>query len=291
MAAPATIAHYVAVAREQLLHAGISRDEAALDARVLAQHVLGWSAATLITSGDSPVTTDFAHRYQMAVRRRAAREPLAYITGVKEFWNLRFEVSPSVLIPRPETEALVESFLERVPAKRPRTRVADVCTGSGCIAVAIAYERPNVHVAATDLSEAALAVAGRNAERHGVRHQLALVRTDLMNGVGGPFDAIVSNPPYVRESDRGGLQAEVKLFEPALALFAGDDGLAVVRGLIDQSAARLAPGGLLFFEFGDGQEPAVRELIAASGTLTMVDVKHDLHQIARVAIAARRPSA
>lgn len=284
---PATINELIAWGRDALLAAGLRPAEASLDARLLAQHPLGWSTATLLTSGDADVPSGFHERYRTDVQRRARREPLAYITGIKEFWNLDLEVSRAVLIPRPETEVLVEAALERVSASGGPAKIADVCTGSGCVAVAVASERPDAHVTATDISLEALQVAARNAERHHVRGRISLVRADLMAGLAGAFDAIVANPPYVRTIDRPGLQAEVKDFEPAVALFGGTDGLSVIRTLIEQSAARLTPAGVLLFEFGLGQEEDVRELISASRALRMIDVKPDLQGIARVAIAGR----
>lgn len=222
--------------------------------------------------------------------RRAQREPLAYLTGSKEFWNLSFEVSPAVLIPRPETETLVAALLERVPAAGGAVRIADVGTGSGCVAVSIAMERPRIEVTATDISETALQLAVRNAARYGVRERIDFVRADLLAGIPDTFAAIVANPPYVRTIDRAGLQAEVRDFEPDIALFGGADGLAIVGALIDQAAAHLTSDGILIFEFGLGQEEAVRELIAASRELRMIDVKPDLQGVARVAIAGREPN-
>lgn len=278
----------IAWGRDALLAAGLGPAEASLDARLLAQHPLGWSTATLLTSGDAQVPSALHERYRTDVHRRARREPLAYITGIKEFWNLDLEVSRAVLIPRPETEVLVEAALERVPAAGGPAKIADVCTGSGCVAVAVASERRDAHVTATDISLEALQIAARNTERHHVRGRISLVRTDLMAGLAGAFDVIVANPPYVRTIDRPGLQAEVKDFEPAVALFGGADGLSVIRALIEQSAARLTAAGVLLFEFGLGQEEDVQELISASRALRMIAVKPDLQGIARVAIAGRR---
>jgi release factor glutamine methyltransferase len=274
--------------RETLVRAGIAPSEASLDARLLAQHLLGWTTAALLTSGNTEEPPGFSGRFLAFVERRARREPLAYITGVREFWNLRFEVSPAVLIPRPETETLVAALLERVPTPGGGVRVADVCTGSGCVAVSIATERPHIMITATDISELALEVAARNATRHGVRERIDFVCADLLAGVPGRFTAIVANPPYVRDVDRNGLQAEVRDYEPDIALFGGADGLAMIRALIDQAAAHLAGDGILFFEFGHGQEDGVRELISASRELRMIDVKPDLQGIARVAVAGRR---
>lgn len=286
-----TIDEQVAAARERLSRAGIPAVEAALDARLLAQHVLGWSTATILTSGRAPGPDGFTDRYEALVRRRETREPLAYITGLKEFWGLNFEVTPSVLIPRPETESLVETILEHFRDRKEPLHIADLCTGSGCVAVAIAHELPAARVTATDISADALVVAARNVAAHHVDDRVSLSQADLLTTLDGPFDAIVANPPYVNHVGRPVMQREVRDFEPDVALFAGADGLDLIRRLIEQSASRLASNGMLIFEFGDGQEAEVSELISNSGTLTMVDVKSDLQGIARVAMARPTPPA
>jgi len=284
-----TINAHIAEGRHRLLGAGIDHDESALDARLLAQAVLGWDATRILTSGDELEPSAFAAQYDELISRRAHREPLSYITGTREFWNLSFEVSPAVLIPRPETEGLVEAVNELFPDHQAPLRIADVCTGSGCVAVAIAFDRPNAHVAAADHSAAALDIARRNAVRHAVTDRVECIRGDLLQPLTGTFDAIVANPPYVPIGARTALQPEVRDFEPETALFAGADGLAIIRRLVSESPARLTPDGYLIFEFGDGQETAVDELISASGGLRMVDIKHDLQGIARIAIT--RPNA
>jgi release factor glutamine methyltransferase len=252
----------------------------------MAQHVLGWDTARFLTCGTDPPPEQFGERYDALVGRRERREPLAYIIGSKEFWNLSFEVSPAVLIPRPETELLVEAALDR--HRRARTiRIADVCTGSGCVAIALACERPGARVIATDISADALLVARRNARRLQVASRVNFVTTDLLAGISGTFDLIVSNPPYVPEPDRSTMQQEVREHEPALALFAGSDGLSAIRRLAADSVAHLPAGGVLMFEFGAGQETAVDRLIAATAGLRMEDIKRDLQGIPRAAIATR----
>jgi release factor glutamine methyltransferase len=220
------------------------------------------------------------------VARRAAREPFAYIVRAEEFWGLRFEVTPAVLIPRPETEMLVELAIARCPAGA-RLRIADVCTGSGCVAVAIARERPAVSLRANDVSDAALDVARRNAARHGVSTRIEFVRGDLLEGADEAFDLIVANPPYVADRDRAALQPEVIDHEPAIALFAGDDGLDTIRRLLPQTPARLKPAGTLLFEFGFGQDEAVARLISSTPRLRMIELRRDLAGIPRVAVATR----
>ncbi len=281
-----SIRAHILRARQRLEQAGIPSEEAALDARLLAQHSLGWDAARLLASGDDRPPGGFEAQFDALVDRRARREPLAYITGTKEFWGLSFAVSRAVLIPRPETELLVETAVALV--SNGEIRIADACTGSGSVAVALARELPQARFVATDTSPDALAVARSNADRHGVGRRIEFLQTDVLRDAAGPFDLIVSNPPYVPEASRATLQPEVRDFEPPAALFAGTDGLAILSRLVDQSTTRLAPGGALIFEFGQGQDSAVRQLIASSAGLKMVDVKRDLQGIPRTAIARLR---
>ena len=192
-----TINTRIAEGRHRLLGAGIEHDEAALSARLLAEAVLGWNTTQILTSGDQLEPPAFAAAFEELISRRAHREPLAYITGTREFWNLRFEVSPAVLIPRPETEGLIEAVNTMLPDRERPLRVADVCTGSGCVAVAIAVERRGARVVAADLSAAALEIARRNVTRHGVRDRVECVQGDLLTPLTGRFDLIVANPPYV----------------------------------------------------------------------------------------------
>jgi release factor glutamine methyltransferase len=283
-----TINARVAEGRHRLLGAGIEHDEAALDARLLAQAVLGWDTTRILTSGDELEPPAFAAQYDELIARRAHREPLPYITGTREFWNLTFEVSPAVLVPRPETEGLIEAANELFPDRHAPLNIADVCTGSGCVAVALAVEHRHAQVVATDLSPAALDVARRNVVRHAVTARVSCVHGDLLEPLTGAFDLIVANPPYVPSGDRPRLPPEVRDFEPAAALFAGDDGLAVIRRLVTESPDRLAPHGYLVFEFGDGQELAIRELISASDLLRTVEIKRDLQGIPRIAVARLR---
>jgi release factor glutamine methyltransferase len=268
-------------ARDAFVRAGIAPDEASLDAEVLARHVLGWDRAQLLTNWHSPPPDAFPSDYTKLVARREAREPVALIVGHREFWGLEFYVSSAVLIPRPETELLVEQTLLG-SAGKTSARIVDVGTGSGCIAVALARELPAARVLAIDCSAAALAVAARNIARHGVTSRVRLVRADLLDAVAGPADVIVSNPPYVPVRDAALLQPEVARFEPAGALFADEDGLAVLRVLLDTSKSRLAPGGRLIVEFGAGQSSAMRELAHAHDWT--IEIAQDLAGIPRVAV-------
>ncbi len=279
-----TIHALVAQARRRLVDAGIPGSEAELDARLLVDHLLGWDAARYFAHGDEAADGDLVTRYTAAIERRVRREPVAYITGVQEFWGLSFEVTPAVLIPRPETELVIEAGLAHVGTRRP-LRVADVCTGSGCLAVSLAVELPDATVTAADISTGALAVAARNVARHHVGERVTLQATDLLADVDGPFDLIVSNPPYVAETERATLPQEVVEHEPLVALFAGADGLALIRRLVSQAASRLAPGGLLVFEFGFGQAEAIARLLHATPRLSLVELRDDLQRIPRVAVA------
>ena len=278
-----TLQERIAGGRLVLIRAGFTAEDAAIDADVLARHVLGWDRASLLARGRDPATDEFIRRFDVAIARRAAREPVALITGIREFWGLEFEVTRDVLIPRPETELIVETSLA-VLAETP-ARIADVGTGSGCLAVALAIEFPRAGIVAGDASEPALRVARRNAIRHGVEPRISFIRSDLLEALPGPFDLIVSNPPYVPE--REPLPPDVANYEPPGALFAGPDGLAVLRVLIPAALGCLAPGGTFIVEFGFGQADAVQALARAAGW-RHVELRKDLQGIPRVAVMKRK---
>lgn len=281
-----TLFEHVAATRKRFVSAGISPDEAALDARILAQKVLGWDAARLHTDGTQPAPPGFAEAFEALAARRAAREPIAYLTGIREFWNLDFEVSPAVLIPRPETEFIVEAVLDLFPGTKAPLAMCDAGTGSGCLAISIAKERPEARITATDISLAALEVARRNAARHGVADRIEFVEADLL-GNAGPFDLLVSNPPYVPEDERSAVPPEVREYEPSAALFGGPDGLDVIRRLVAAAPAALSAGGWLLFEIGAGQAGPVRSLISSVAGLTMTEFRRDLQGIERTAVVRR----
>jgi release factor glutamine methyltransferase len=278
---------HVAAARQRLRDAGLSQTESDLDARLLAQHVLGWTTERFLTEAHAQVPDGFMPKYQTLVARRVTREPLAYIVGAREFWGLELEVTPDVLIPRPATELIVEVTLELFRDGAAPLMVADVCTGCGCVAVAIAYERPAARVVAADISPAALEVARRNAARHGVADRVSFRHGDLLHGIEGPFDAILANPPYVVDGARDALQPEVRDHEPALALFGGREGLDLVTRLVADAPKRLRAGGSLVFEFGLGQDVEIEQLIENSPELELVELRRDLEGIARTAVARR----
>jgi release factor glutamine methyltransferase len=274
-------------ARAALVGAGILPEDAVLDAEVLARHVLGWDRARLLTRIDVPPPDDFAVPYHAAITRRAAREPVALITGHREFWGLDFAVTRDVLVPRPETELIIELAIARC-ADRRSIRIVDVGTGSGCIAVALGHEFPSAHILAIDRSAAALSVAARNVARHGMTSRVQLVRGNLLDAVGGPVDLIVSNPPYIARREASALPPEVARFEPETALFADEDGLAALRALVDTAGSRLASAGLLIVEFGAGQQDALRGLAETRGWT--VETATDLASLPRVAVMSREPN-
>lgn len=275
-----------------LVRAGFNADEARRDTTTLARHVLGWTMTAWAARARDGAPEGFPERLADAVRRRATREPVAYITGLREFYGRDFHVTPAVLIPRPETEALVELAIAATGSLRSAQKpshpavIVDVGTGSGCIAVTVALDSPGERVIATDVSLAALSVARENAHRLGAR--VEFVESSLLPPAPELFDVIVSNPPYISKADEPSLPPDVREFEPDLALFAEDDGLAVIRGLITEARARLRPLGWLLMEIGDGQSVAVGSLIRASG-LRFERFVPDLQGIPRV-VVARQPA-
>ena len=234
----------------------------ALEAQVLAAHALGLSRARLLADSQRALDAETVRGIERLFLRRRAGEPVAYLTGEREFHGLSLQVTPDVLIPRPETELLVELALERLPNRAGR--VLDLGTGSGAIAVAIAHVAPDAEVVAVDASGAALAVARENARRHGAA--IRFVEGEWFAGVGRErFDVVVSNPPYIPSGDIATLQPEVASFEPRLALDGGSDGLDAYRRLGPATVRLLAPGGLAAFEIGLGQGDSVRGIMAAAG--------------------------
>lgn len=249
-----------------------------LDAELLLSDTLKLDRVGLYLNYDRPLSALELETFRAAVGRRAKREPLQYIRGEAEFWSLPFTVSPAVLIPRPDTEVLVEEALKRISGT---CRVLDVGTGSGAIAIAIADERPEAKVEAVDLSPEALTVARGNAERNGVADRVALRQGDLRQLTGADYDLVVSNPPYIPSADLAGLMPEVREFEPLLALDGGADGLYAYRLLAAQAATLLKPGGWLLLEVGIGQAEAVAGLLQTAG-LVEIFTRADYAGVARV---------
>jgi release factor glutamine methyltransferase len=262
--------------------------DAARDAAYLLRHGLGISQSAMLADPGRVLTPDQQTAYDAMILRRVANEPIQYITGEQEFYGLALRVTRAVLIPRPETEVLVEAVLGELDSSQP-IRILDVGTGSGAIAIALAYHLPSAQVTAVDLSGTALEVAASNAARHAVADRIRFIESDLLEGLANgeaSFDAIVANPPYVPTAERASLHPQVREYEPEVALFAGAEGLDIYRKLIPQARAALLPNGLLALEIGHGQKEAVAELL--SGWTDVRFVK-DLQQIPRIALA-RNPT-
>lgn len=270
-----------------LTGAGFPIDDARIDASVLGRHALGWTLADWAARARESAPDGFAERFRALIARRATREPVAYITGTREFFGRPFMVRPGVLIPRPETELIVEEAL-RICTGLDAPVVHDIGTGSGCLAISIALECQGAIVLATDISSVALGVACANASSLGAANVTvaAVARHEFVPNDAPDGDVIVTNPPYVAERDRSSLAPDVINYEPPDALFGGEDGLDVIRDLIPAAAKRLKPGGWLLMEIGAGQAEAVSELLRAAG-LQPLDPLLDLQAIPRV-VRARR---
>ena len=304
---------------EARLAAGPHAECARADAELLLMQITGRNRAYLIAHSDKLLSTEEAARYEAFIERRAMGEPIQQITGEQEFYRMPFHVTPDVLIPRPETELLVERVIHLMPLFHPKSehffsfrivragsgakkrrddvgnlevagwppRVLDVGTGSGAIAISIAHDWPEAEITAIDLSPATLEIARGNAERLGFADCIRFLQGDLLAPVAGErFEIVVSNPPYVAETDRESLSVEVREYEPALALFAGDDGLEVYRLLIPAAFDALIPSGFVVLEIGCGQSAAIAELLAHSG-FEEIEFIPDLQGIPRVACARR----
>jgi release factor glutamine methyltransferase len=277
-----------AVDRLRSAHVGSPR----MNAELLLMFTLGSDRAYLFAHPERELTTEEQARYQESLEQRTRGVPAQYITGHQEFWGMDFIVTPAVLIPRPETEHVIETVLEmvkknnrgRTSAPRP-VRIVDVGTGSGCIAVALAKEFPQSEIHATDISAAALEVAHVNAARHQFEDRIHFHQADLLQGLDpGTFDFVVSNPPYVGESEEDEVQLEVRKFEPRNAVFAGPTGLEVIERLIPQAHATLMPGGWLVIEISGTIADGVKRLLAE---WRQVQIANDLQGIPRVAFAQK----
>ena len=263
------------------------RADAQRDAVLLLLHLLGIPRSTLHADPQRLLTPDQQAAYESLILRRLTNEPIQYITGEQEFYGLALRVTPAVLIPRPETEHLVESVLAQLDPNAS-LQIVDVGTGSGAIAIALAHHLPQSNIIAIDNSPAALEIASANAARHHLTSRIRFVESNLLGALApceGTFDAIVSNPPYVAIGDRESLHPQVRDFEPETALFTGRGGLNIYRRLIPQAFSALKASGLIALEIGQGQRDAVTALLADWNEVRFVD---DLQQIPRVAMA-RRP--
>ena len=261
-------------------------DSAELDARLLTGGAFGLDLTGLIAATTRIVTPDEAAHLENFLQRRLAGEPVARILGVKEFWGLTLNLSAATLVPRPDTETVVELALE-VCRRQERRRIADIGTGSGAILLALLSELPDATGVGTDISLEALRMARDNAARLGLTQRAAFVACNYTAALSGPFDLIVSNPPYIRSADIAGLDREVREYDPPRALDGGPDGLAAYRVIAPDAARLLAPGGTLIVEAGYGQSGPIAELMSATGLTPDVPPKADLAGIPR-AVAGRR---
>lgn len=279
-----TIASAQRALRERLMQGGIESAEA--DARLLIAHALDVERTTVVAQGKRELTAGEVNAINALAGRRLRREPVARIVGHKEFWSLLLAVNDAVLVPRPETETVVELALDMsVGLRKEKVRVLDIGTGSGALLLALLSELGNADGIGTDVSPKALAVARMNAERHGLAGRCAFVCCDIAAGVAGPFDLIVSNPPYIVHDDIAALAPDVQDYDPLLALDGGADGLTSYRAIALGAAGLLAPGGLVIVELGAGQERQVRTLFTKAG-LEVIAARHDLAGIPR-ALAAK----
>ncbi|MEO8436692.1 MAG: peptide chain release factor N(5)-glutamine methyltransferase [Pyrinomonadaceae bacterium] len=281
-----TLAQAVAEASQILQQAGVPEDRR--EAASLLGHVMRCGRAFIVTHASDPLSLELSKRFHEFVERRAAGEPLQYITGRQAFFNLDFEVTRDVLIPRPETELLVEAALDLLPMVNEEAFICDVGTGSGCVAISLLHERPHARALGLDISLPALDVARKNSLRLQVNDRLTLAASDCLAAVKNSpfFSMIVSNPPYVAEGVLPDLQREVRDHEPRLALEAGADGLAVIRRLLQQAPDLLAENGCLLFEIGFDQNEAVTQLIDES-IWEVMGIYKDLQGIPRT-VALRK---
>lgn len=283
-----SIAQAVLDGANKLRQAGVPDERR--EAGSLLMYVLDRDRSYILTHAEAELSDEQLEQFSASLNERGRGKPLQYITGRQEFFGLEFEVNSDVLIPRPETELLVETALSLVsPNEAPS--ICDVGTGSGCIVVTLLHQLSRARAVALDISTAALAVVERNATRHGVLDRLSLITSDCFAGLGPPsgpgFDLIVSNPPYVAESAMAGLQREVRDFEPRAALVSGADGLTVIRRLLLESRDYLKSGGLLIFEMGYDQHDVVRQLIDET-SWKLVEIYDDLQGIPRTVALTKR---
>ena len=285
-----TLAEAINNAATLLSTAGITN--ARLDAEVLLSHIIMKDRVWLITHRDDVLDDNHQREFADVIQRRTRREPLQHIIGNQEFWGLEFIVSPDVLIPRPETEFIIEAALAIVQDRNKPVRIIDLCTGSGCIAVSLAKELTAARVIATDASEKALAVARENTRRHGVSEHIRFLLGDLFEpleelDIRGQIDIIVSNPPYVQAGDLSTLQPEVRDYEPEMALIAGPKGTEIAKRIIQLSPEYLKKNGALIMEMGLGQAEALTRMVEATGAYGDRELLKDLAGIERVIVARK----
>jgi release factor glutamine methyltransferase len=285
-----TIAETITRAAQQLAEAGIPT--ARLDAELLLRNILSKDRAFIFTHGNDALSNGQDALFEKDVRRRITREPLQYIIGRQEFWGLDFFVAPGVLIPRPETELVVEAAIKATEGYASPL-IIDLCTGSGCIAVSLAKELSRGRIFASDQSEKALSVARRNAQNHGVSDRIRFLEGDLFGplqelDVRGKVDIITANPPYVKSADLDGLQPEVRDYEPEMALVAGPEGTEIADRIIRAAPEYLRKNGVLIMEMGIGQAETLMRMVSETGAYQAPEVLKDLAGIERVIIAAKK---
>lgn len=287
---PWTVLRLIEWTKDYLAKAKV--EEARLSAEILLAKVLGCERVGLYVQFMRVVAPEQLTEYKELIKRAAGHEPIAYLTGQREFYSLAFKVTPDVLIPRPETELLVDHALEACKRAGGSARMWDVCTGSGCVAVAAAAFAPKLAVLATDISPAALAVAGENVKKHKLEGRVALAQADLLSlpaehAAMAPFQIITANPPYVSDADARVLPAVVK-HEPDIALRAGPHGLDLIRRIVADAPAALDAGGTLAMEFGFGQAEDVSQLLTAAGQYEDIRILKDQAGIERTVVARRK---
>lgn len=281
-----TVGNAIAWGAELLDESDVPIRNSRADATLLLRHVLGIPHAEIYAYRERPLTTPQTEAFNALIQQRLHGTPIQYLTGEQEFFGLPFRITPHVLIPRPETEHLVEAAIARLH-HLPVARIADVGTGSGIIAVALAHALPRAEILALDISPAALVIAAQNAYHNGVAERIRFVESDLLARVAGEtFDAIVSNPPYISLSERPTLPVEVRDYEPTEALFAGPTGLEFYQRLIPMSHPQLVSGGWLIMEIGHGQRDAIRSLLQDQAWDALEFIP-DLQNIPRVALARK----
>jgi len=285
-----TLAEAIHNASNRLSAAGIAN--ARLDAEVLLAHIIKKDRVWLITHRDEVLDDEQQRAFAEVIRRRTGREPLQHIMGSQEFWGLEFMVTPDVLIPRPETEHIIEAALAIVQDRNSPVRIIDLCTGSGCIAVSLAKELAAARIIATDASEKALAVARENSRRHGVAERIRFLQGDLFRpleelDLRGQVDILVSNPPYVLAGNLSTLQPEVRDYEPQMALIAGPEGTEIAIRIIRTAPEYLKQNGALIMEMGMGQSEALMRAVAATSAYAGPDILKDLAGINRVIVARK----
>ena len=267
-------------------------DSPRLSAELLLSHVLSLKRIELYTQFDKIVEQQQLSILRDLVKRAGQNEPVPYLVGKTEFYSIELDITPDCLIPRPETELLVERAVEFLRERQGPQLICDLCTGSGCIAVAIAKNFPDAHITATDISDAALSVAARNIEKHALAGRVDLLCGDLFDPIlpqldKSPFDLIVCNPPYVTTSEYEALEPNVRDYEPRIALHAGLDGLDIYRRIAEKADAFLKPDAALMLEIGHAQGPAVRTLLESPALFTNIRIEKDFHNNDRIVTASK----